>query len=54
MILLSIFIQLDWEQVTTSPSPYKYIININKTNQMTENVQVISFIINKLSNIMSN
>jgi len=33
----------------TSPSPYKYINNINKTNQMTANVQAISIIVNKLS-----
>ena len=37
----------------TSPSPYKYINSINKTNQMTANVQAIS-IISKLSKIMSN
>ena len=52
MILLSISIQMDWEQVFTlqftSPSPYKYINNINKTNQMTANVQFISIIINTL------
>jgi hypothetical protein len=55
MILLSIymynwignkFLQL------TSPSPYKYSNNINKTYQMTANVQAIS-IISKLSKIMS-
>ena len=38
----------------TSPSPYKYINSINKTNQMTANVQAISIIISKLSKIMSN
>jgi hypothetical protein len=38
----------------TSPSPYKYINSINKTNQMTANVQAISMIISKLSKIMSN
>ena len=38
----------------SSPSPYKYINSINKTNQMTANVQVISIIISKLSKIMSN
>ena len=55
MNLLTIYIQLDWEQVfTTSPSPYKYINNINKINEMTANVQVISIIISKLSTIMSN
>jgi hypothetical protein len=39
----------------TSPSPYKYsnTNSINKTNQMTANVQAIS-IISKLSKIMSN
>ena len=43
------FIQL------TSPSPYNYInIILNKTNQMTANVQAISIIISKLSKIMSN
>ena len=31
------------------PLHYKYINNINKTNQMTADVQVISIIINKLS-----
>ena len=38
-----------------SPSPYKYsnTNSINKTNQMTANVQAIS-IISKLSKIMSN
>jgi hypothetical protein len=36
----------------TSPSPYKYSNNINKTYQMTANVQAIS-IISKLSKIMS-
>jgi len=47
MIVLSIFVLLDWEQFLqfTSPSPYKYIKYINKTNQMTANVQVISIII---------
>jgi hypothetical protein len=35
----------------TSPSPYKYINNINKTNQMTANVQAISIISSKLSKI---
>ena len=53
MILLSIYIQLDWEQLT-SPSPYKYINSINKTNQMTANVQAISIIISKLSQLMLN
>ena len=38
----------------TSPSPYKYINSINKTNQMASNVQAISIIISKLSKIMSN
>ena len=38
----------------TSPSPYKYSNSINKTNQMTANVQAISIIISKLSKIMSN
>jgi len=38
----------------TNPSPYKYINSINKTNQMTANVQAISIIISKLSKIMSN
>jgi hypothetical protein len=38
----------------TSPSPYKYINSINKTNQMTANVQAMSIIISKLSKIMSN
>ena len=40
---------MDWEQVFklyTSPSPYKYINIINKTNQMTANVQGISIINN--------
>jgi hypothetical protein len=57
MILLSISIQMDWEQVFTlqftSPSPYKYINNINKTNQMTPNIQVMSIIINTQSKIIS-
>jgi hypothetical protein len=38
----------------TSHSPYKYINSINKTNQMTANVQAISIINSKLSKIMSN
>ena len=38
----------------TSPSPYKYINSINKTNKMTASVQAISIIISKLSKIMSN
>ena len=57
MILLSIYIY-NWIGnkflQLTSPSPYKYINSINKTNQMTANVQAISIIISKLSNIMSN
>ena len=57
MILLSIYIY-NWIGnkflQLTSPSPYKYINNINKTNQMTVNVQAISIIISKLSKIMSN
>jgi hypothetical protein len=32
----------------TSPSPYKYMNSINKTNQMTANVQAMSIIISKL------
>ena len=36
----------------TSPSPYEYINSINKTNQMTANVQAISIIISKLSKII--
>jgi hypothetical protein len=42
MILLPILIQLDWEQVT-SPSLYKYINNINQTNQITANVGYIIY-----------
>ena len=57
MILLSIYIY-NWIGnkflQLTSPSPYKYINSINKTNQMTANVQAISIIISKLSKIMSN
>ena len=57
MILLSIYIY-NWIGnkflQLTSPSPYKYINNINKTNQMTANVQAISIIISKLSKSMSN
>jgi hypothetical protein len=57
MILLSIYIY-NWIGnkflQLTSPSPYKYINSINKTNQMTANVQAISIIIRKLSKIMSN
>jgi hypothetical protein len=57
MILLSIYIY-NWIRnkflQLTSPSPYKYINSINKTNQMTANVQAISIIISKLSKIMSN
>ena len=57
MILLSIYIY-NWIGnkflQLTSPSPYKYINNINKTNQMTANVQAMSIIISKLSKIMSN
>ena len=54
MILLSISIYIyNWIGnkflQLTSPSLYKYINNINKTNQMTANVQVISIIISKLS-----
>ena len=53
MILLSIYIY-NWIGnkflQLTSPSPYKYINSINKTNQMTANVQAISIIISKLSN----
>ena len=59
MILLSIYIY-NWIGnkflQLTSPSPYKYTNtsnNINKTNQMTANVQAIS-IISKLNKIMSN
>ena len=57
MILLSIYIY-NWIgnkflQLTSS-SPYKYINSINKTNQMTANVQAISIIISKLNKIMSN
>jgi uncharacterized membrane protein len=52
MILLSIYIY-NWIgnkfSQLTSPSPYKYINSINKTNQMTANVQAISIIISKLS-----
>jgi hypothetical protein len=44
MILLSIYIY-NWTGnkflQLTSPSPYKYINSINKTNQMTANVQAI-------------
>jgi hypothetical protein len=54
MILLSIYIY-NWMGnkflQLTSPSPYKYINSINKTNQMTANVQAISIIISKLSKI---
>ena len=57
MILLSIYIY-NWIGnkflQLTSPSPFKYINSINKTNQMTANVQAISIIISKLSKIMSN
>ena len=57
MILLSIYIY-NWIGnkflQLTSPSPYKYINSINKTNQMTTNVQAISIIISKLSKITSN
>ena len=57
MILLSIYIY-NWIGnkflQLTSPSPYKYINSINKTNQMTANVQAISIIISKLSKSMSN
>ena len=57
MILLSIYIY-NWIGnkflQLTSPSPYKYINSINKTNQMRANVQAISIIISKLSKIMSN
>ena len=57
MILLSIYIY-NWIGnkflQLTSPSPYKYINSINKTNQMTANVQAISIIISKLNKIMSN
>ena len=57
MILLSIYIY-NWIGnkflQLTSPSPYKYINSINKTHQMTANVQAISIIISKLSKIMSN
>ena len=57
MILLLIYIY-NWIGNTflqlTSPSPYKYSNSINKTNQMTANVQAISIIISKLSKIMSN
>ena len=57
IILLSIYIY-NWIgnkflQLTSS-SPYKYINSINKTNQMTTNVQAMSIIISKLSKIMSN
>jgi hypothetical protein len=56
MILLSIYIY-NWIgnkflQLTSS-SPYKYSNSINKTNQMTANVQAIS-IISKLNKVMSN
>ena len=54
MILLSIYIY-NWIGNKflrlTSPSTYKYINSINKTNQMTANVQAISIIISKLSKI---
>ena len=57
MILLSVYIY-NWIEnkflQLTSPSPYKYINSINKTNQMTANVQAISITISKLSKIMSN
>ena len=58
MILLSIYIHVyNWIgskflQLTSS-SPYKYSNSINKTNQMTANVQAIS-IISKLNKVMSN
>ena len=56
MILLSIYIY-NWIGnkflQLTSPFPYKYINSINKTNQMTANVQAISIIISKLSKSMS-
>ena len=58
MILLSKYIY-NWignkflQLATASPSPYKYSSSINKTNQMTANVQAIS-IISKLSKSMSN
>jgi hypothetical protein len=56
MIFLSIYIY-NWIGnkflQLTSPSPYKYINSINKTNQMTANVQAISIIISKLSKNMS-
>ena len=55
MILLSIYIY-NWIGnkflQLTSPSPYEYINNINKTNQMTANVQAISIIISKFSKII--
>ena len=56
MILLSIYVY-NWIgnkflQLTSS-SPYKYSNSINKTNQMTANVQAIS-IISKLNKVMSN
>jgi hypothetical protein len=56
MILLSIYIYWIGNKFLqlTSPSPYKYINSIYKTNQMTANVQAISIIISKLSKIMSN
>jgi len=55
MILLSISMQLDWEQVFTTPQSLSIqnINNINKINEMTANVQVISIIINKLSKSLS-
>ena len=37
----------------TSPSPNKYINNINEIYQMIANAQVISIVINKLNKIMS-
>ena len=43
------FILIGDKFLLTSPSLYKYINNINKINQMTANVQVISIIINKLT-----
>ena len=59
MILLSIYIYIYnwiWDKFLqlTSSSPYKYINSINKTNQMTTNVQAMSIINSKISKIMSN